>query len=208
MKKFILAVCLVLSFSILVGCKKQATTPTDDAADTTVNGEAGDTANTADGDDAAAEGTADAAMVELAQCLKENKVTMYGTERCGHCKNQKEMFGTAFTYVTYVDCDAERQTCLDAGVRGFPTWADAEGNLFPGTQTAERLAEIGKCGGAAAIEAPVPGTPTEDAGEDTAAADEMNDEEAAAEAEETAPTDAGTQPVEPTAAEDTAPTAE
>lgn len=171
MKKFILVVCLVLSLTILVGCNKKGTTDT--VGDTTASGTVAD-ANNANGDAADANVPADAAMVTLAQCLKDNGVTMYGTEWCGHCKNQKEMFGSAFTHVTYVDCDADRQACLDAGVRGFPTWADADGNLFPGTQTAERLSEIGGCSEAAA--------PVADEGDvEEVGADEMDDEDAAAE---------------------------
>ena len=88
---------------------------------------------------------ADADIVSLANCLSDNGVTMYGTEWCGHCKNQKALFGDAFNQVDYVDCDAQRQVCLNAGVRGFPTWIDADGNPFPGTQSLERLAEIGEC---------------------------------------------------------------
>ena len=67
---------------------------------------------------------------------------MYGTERCGHCKTQKAAFGTAFENVDYVDCDEDRQACLDAGVRGFPTWIDADANPYPGTQSLDRLAAI------------------------------------------------------------------
>jgi glutaredoxin len=77
--------------------------------------------------------------------MTENGITMYGTERCSHCQNQKALFGDAFANVSYVDCDADRQACLDAGVRGFPTWIDSENNPYPGTQTLERLAAISGC---------------------------------------------------------------
>lgn len=55
------------------------------------------------------------------------------------------MFGDAFAKVTYIDCDKERQACIDAGVQGFPTWIDAAGNKYPGTQTLEKLAEVAGC---------------------------------------------------------------
>ncbi len=83
---------------------------------------------------------------------------MYGTEWCSHCKNQKSLFGEDFAKVTYIDCDAQKQVCMDNGIQGYPTWKDAEGNFFPGVQSLEKLAEIGGCGAApAAADAPVAG---------------------------------------------------
>lgn len=82
---------------------------------------------------------------KLANCMSENWTTMYGTERCGHCVEQKAAFWTAFENVDYVDCDDDRQACLDAGVRWFPTWIDADANPYPGTQSLERLAAIAGC---------------------------------------------------------------
>lgn len=146
MKKLTLLTLLVASL-LLVGCGNNNAAPSDTAADDTAN----PTADTAQVDAADGEVAADAPTVDLeqttklAECLTEKKVVMYGTEWCGHCKNQKALFGEAFAKATYVDCDAQRQVCLDAGVRGFPTWIDAQGNQFPGTQQLAKLAEIGGC---------------------------------------------------------------
>ena len=147
MKKFALVSLFALSF-LLIGCGQNTTTPTDEDAGTEENAP---TANSAQVDAAVAPTEAPAPEVDLekttklADCLTEKKMTMYGTERCGHCKNQKQLFGDAFAKVTYVDCDAQRQTCLDAGVRGFPTWIDGQGNQYPGTQQLEKLAEVAGC---------------------------------------------------------------
>lgn len=81
----------------------------------------------------------------LATCLTDNGVTMYGTNWCSHCKDQKAMFGDAFEQVTYVDCDESKPACVAAGVQWFPTWKDNAGNAYPGTQSLERLAEIAGC---------------------------------------------------------------
>lgn len=136
MKKVAILSLLVLSVVVFAGCNKNTSAP----ADTTVP-----TADSAQ-PTAPAEVAAPAVNLEettkLAECLTNGNVIMYGTEWCGHCKNQKDLFGEAFAKVTYVDCDAERQRCLDAGVRGFPTWIDAQGNQYPGTQQLERLSEI------------------------------------------------------------------
>ena len=59
---------------------------------------------------------------EFAKCLTDSGTTIYGTEWCGHCQNQKEMFGASFSYVNYVDCDQNKQACNNAGIQGYPTW--------------------------------------------------------------------------------------
>ena len=56
---------------------------------------------------------------KLAECLTSKGVTMYGTNRCSHCQNQKELFGyDAFTKINFVDCDKEKNTCA-LGFNGY-----------------------------------------------------------------------------------------
>jgi len=78
---------------------------------------------------------------ELAQYLTDQGVKMYGTEWCSHCKNNKKMFGKSFQYIDYIDCDKERDLCLEANVRGYPTWV-INGENYPGEQSPERLASL------------------------------------------------------------------
>jgi glutaredoxin len=80
----------------------------------------------------------------FAKCLTEKGAAMYGTEWCSHCRNQKKMFGDSFQYVYYVDCDRNRDECLRAGVRGYPTWV-IDGELYPGEQQLFRLASLSGC---------------------------------------------------------------
>ena len=80
----------------------------------------------------------------FAQCLTEKGAKMYGTEWCSHCQNQKKAFGESFQYIDFVDCDDERNTCLSAGVRGYPTWI-INGELMPGKQEFHKLAAATKC---------------------------------------------------------------
>ncbi len=59
---------------------------------------------------------------DFAKCLTEKGWAMYGAEWCAHCKTQKEMFGTSFQYIKYVECPDNIQFCLDKGINGYPTW--------------------------------------------------------------------------------------
>ena len=81
----------------------------------------------------------------LAQCLTEKGATMYGTEWCSHCKNQKALFGKSFQYVDYIDCDKNKAECQKAGIRGYPTW-NINGQNYPGGQSLEKLSILSGCG--------------------------------------------------------------
>jgi hypothetical protein len=78
---------------------------------------------------------------EFAQYLTEQGVIMYGTEWCSHCKNNKALFGNSFQYINFVDCDYDRDACIEAGISGYPTW-DVNGKNYPGEQSLERLAQL------------------------------------------------------------------
>lgn len=58
----------------------------------------------------------------FAKCLTDKGWVMYGAAWCSHCKTQKELFGSSFQYIKYVECPDNTQLCLDKGVNGFPTW--------------------------------------------------------------------------------------
>ena len=85
----------------------------------------------------------------FAQCLAENDATMYGTYRCSHCKNQKEMFGPAFFEVQYVECDAngpngDPDLCKEKGITGYPTWI-ISGSKVLGEVPLEKLSKFTGC---------------------------------------------------------------
>ena len=81
---------------------------------------------------------------EFADCLSESGAVMYGTEWCGHCKDQKAMLGKSFDKVNFVDCDFARESCLVAGVGGYPTWV-IDGESYEGALSLERLSELSGC---------------------------------------------------------------
>src|SRR5438477_10008630 len=61
----------------------------------------------------------------FAKCLAARQVKMYGLYWCTHCEEQKEMFGSAFQYVPYIECGtkgscAEQPSCKQDGLKNFP----------------------------------------------------------------------------------------
>lgn len=86
-----------------------------------------------------------AAEIELAQHLTDVDAKMYGAYWCPHCHDQKQLFGQeAAKEIPYVECaedgqNAQRQTCLDAGITGFPTW-EVNGEKYEGSQSLQDLA--------------------------------------------------------------------
>ncbi len=81
---------------------------------------------------------------ELAKCLTEKGIIMYGTGWCSFCQKQKDSFGDSFKYITFVDCDKNKEACLAAGVRGYPTWK-INGENYPGLKSLRELSELANC---------------------------------------------------------------
>jgi len=79
---------------------------------------------------------------ELARELTADGWVVYGTDQCGWCVRQKEEFGDALEYVTYVNCMDNRSACIDAGVQGIPCWASPNGTLNPGYHNLTRLSGL------------------------------------------------------------------
>jgi len=70
---------------------------------------------------------ADPAKVELAQCLTDKGVKMYGAFWCGACASQKKEFGSAFKEINYIECDergedAQPEVCKLEEITVYPTW--------------------------------------------------------------------------------------
>jgi hypothetical protein len=92
---------------------------------------------------------ADPAKLELAQCLTDKGVKMYGAFWCGACTNQKELFGPAFDAINYIECDErgknpQPEVCKLEGISGYPTWSINE-QKSTGVQPLESLAASTGC---------------------------------------------------------------
>lgn len=87
------------------------------------------------------------AEVALAKHLTQQGVKMYGAFWCPHCQNQKQLFGKeAFSQIDYVECDPQgknpqREACLAANIKGFPTW-EIKGKQYQGEKTLAELANL------------------------------------------------------------------
>ena len=87
---------------------------------------------------------------EVAKCLTQKGVVMYGAYWCPHCVNQKKFFGDDAQFLTYQECDdngvgGNRKLCLEKGVTSYPTWIfPGQGNLT-GEQSIIDLAKLANC---------------------------------------------------------------
>jgi len=87
---------------------------------------------------------------EFAKCLASKQTKMYGLYWCPHCAEQKEMFGRAFQYVTYVECGIKGShemagACTVAGVKLFPSWQFGGGKPIEGVFPMQELSDKTGC---------------------------------------------------------------
>lgn len=92
----------------------------------------------------------DGQYAELAQCLSDKGVKMYGAFWCPHCANQKDMFGDDFRYIDYIECDergenGDPEACREAGVQSYPTWTFPGQDPLVGEKSPEELAQKANC---------------------------------------------------------------
>jgi hypothetical protein len=87
----------------------------------------------------------------FAKCTAQRGAKMYGAYWCPHCQEQKEVFGSAFQYVNYVECGvkgntkAQTQACIDAGIKHYPTWQFANASRVEGKQDLTSLSQKTGC---------------------------------------------------------------
>lgn len=83
----------------------------------------------------------------LAQCLSSNWRVMFGTERCPHCKDQRQLFGSSFEQIQYIDCDQEKSLCREHNIQAYPTRMDLGGNMYVWIQSIQELKHKSECFG-------------------------------------------------------------
>jgi uncharacterized membrane protein len=85
-------------------------------------------------------------VIELAKHLNSTRSSMYGSYTCPHCNTQKLMFGDAFKYINYVECNpggknSDALLCDEKGIDGYPTW-EINGRLHQGAKSLRELARL------------------------------------------------------------------
>ena len=81
---------------------------------------------------------------KFAKCLTEKGATLYASKYCGHCQNQKEMFGDSLNYINQVECTENQELCQQMGIQGVPTWI-IDGKSYVGVQSLETLSSVTGC---------------------------------------------------------------
>ncbi|RLC37864.1 hypothetical protein DRH29_00405 [candidate division Kazan bacterium] len=85
--------------------------------------------------------------VALAKHLTDSGIKLYGAFWCGHCGDQKNLFGEeAFQYIDYTECStpdgtAQTEVCIEEGITSYPTWEFANGERIFGVYPLKELAE-------------------------------------------------------------------
>lgn len=83
--------------------------------------------------------------VVLAQCLTEKGVKIYGAYWCENCEDQKNDFGAAWQFISYVECTEETNVCLTQKIAGYPTWIRGDGDRLEGRRPLGDLATWAGC---------------------------------------------------------------
>lgn len=81
--------------------------------------------------------------VETTKCIAENSV-LYVSQGCIYCREQENLFGENYQYITAVDCKLEPKKCLEAEITGTPTWV-INGTKLVGVQDIETLKRVTNC---------------------------------------------------------------
>jgi hypothetical protein len=87
----------------------------------------------------------------FARCISASGAKMYGAYWCPHCLEEKELFGSSFQYVNYLECgvkgDPKGQTevCKQAGIKHYPTWEFRDGSRMEGKQEFPTLSNKSGC---------------------------------------------------------------
>jgi len=80
----------------------------------------------------------------VANCLREAGAKFYGSETCGHCKAQKDLFKEASLDRIYIGCSTPTgfsQECQEAGIEAVPTWI-ISGQKYVGEKSLEELKNL------------------------------------------------------------------
>ena len=92
----------------------------------------------------------DGKYAEVARCLTQKGVIMYGAYWCPHCITQKKSIGDDFQFIKYQECDdagkdGNHKLCIEKGVTSYPTWIFPGQGSLAGEQQMGVLAKLANC---------------------------------------------------------------
>ncbi len=82
---------------------------------------------------------------DLAKSLTAAGAKIYGSSECDACKYQKELFGSSWQYIDYIECTSpdgvgsQAAVCQEENIKAYPTWRFADGDEVIGVMTIEEL---------------------------------------------------------------------
>jgi uncharacterized membrane protein len=91
---------------------------------------------------------------QLAKCVTEKGINMYGSFRCGVCAKTRDMYGDAFEFINEIEChpqgeNPQTERCLEKGIEGTPTWVmepnGVEEKRYQGFLSADEMMEFSGC---------------------------------------------------------------
>ncbi len=84
---------------------------------------------------------------DFAQCITDKGGKMYGAYWCPHCTAQKNLFGSAFRKINYVECSSPGSKTFDlcSDIETVPVWETSTGLRQNGEMTFQQLSEKFDC---------------------------------------------------------------
>jgi len=80
---------------------------------------------------------------ETAKCIGDNSI-LFVSKTCGHCTNQKAMFGDNIKYLNMLFIDEDKEQAEKYNVERVPTWIIND-QSYVGVQSIEKLKELTGC---------------------------------------------------------------
>jgi len=80
---------------------------------------------------------------EIVKCIG-SKSEIYTLPTCVSCRKQKLMFGNNEKYLNIIDCNTDKEKCLEKDILKVPTWI-INGEKYIGVQSIDRLKELTGC---------------------------------------------------------------
>jgi hypothetical protein len=79
---------------------------------------------------------------KLAQCLDGKETEFYGAEYCAECEKQKDLFGTSFKAINYINCGKAGELCPN--IKSVPAWY-VNKTIHYGYKNITKLQELSGC---------------------------------------------------------------